>query len=147
MKSLHVALIGLLFGSPVQAQSPEWSVDPSTGIAHYNPSGGFRPTFFGGLPRTAQSDAQTKGAAAVCSYGPPEHPNAQLISIQEMPAAPRSLLDYSFRADLLDRFPGSTFTPEVESICQSALTGEMGSSEAKCMVFERDGLRLCSGFM
>ena len=146
MKSFRIALIGILFGLPAQAQSPEWSVDSNTGIAHHNPSGGFCPTRFGGLPRTGQSAAPIKGAAAVCSYGPPEHPNAQLISIQEMPAVPRSQLDYSFRADLLDRFPGSVFAPEVESVCQNALTEKMGTPDAKCMVFERDGFTAFLGF-
>jgi len=146
MKCLSIAAAFACLSFSAQAQSPQWSVDAKTGIAHHNPSGGFCPTFFGGLPRTSQSDAAVKGAAAVCAYGPPEHPNAQLISIQEMPPASRSQLDYSFRADLLDRFPGSTFAPEVESVCQSALTEKMGTPEARCMVFERDGFTALLGF-
>lgn len=146
MKHLSIAVAFACLSLPSQAQSPQWSVDANTGIAHHNPSGGFCPTFFGGLPRTSQSDADVKGAAAVCAYGPPEHPNAQLLSIQEMPPVPRAQLDDSFRASLLNRFPGSTFAPGVESLCQSALTEKMGTPEARCMVFERDGFTALLGF-
>jgi len=146
MKLLGLTLASALFALSAQAQSSQWFVDATTGIAHHKPSRGFCPAFLGGLPRTDQIEAKRRGEAAVCTYGPPSQPDAQRISIQEVPNAPRAQIDDSFRASLLDRFPGSSFAPTTEAICQQALTEKMGTPEALCMVFQRDGFTAFVGF-
>jgi len=142
----RVALVIALFSGSANAESPGWFVDPTTGVAHHEQSGGFCPALLGGLPRTAQTDAKGHGDSAICSYGPPSQPDAQRISIQRMPDVERNLLDEIFRQSLLERFPGSTFELEVERICQSALTNEMRSPLARCMAIGRDGFSALLGF-
>jgi len=146
MNILRIALAAAFLALPAQADSPQWSIDAATGVAHHKASGGFCPARLGGLPRTSQSDIDRRGDAAICAYGRPRQPDAQRISIQEMPDVPRAELDATFRKSLQKRFPGSIFVPEVAAMCQEALVAEMGGSGARCMVIRRDGFTAFFGF-